>query len=210
MDWLTVLGILAFAVGLLLSIALHEIGHLVPAKLFGIKVSQYMVGFGRTVWSRHRGETEYGFKAVPFGGYVRMVGMFPPEPGDGSSVCAPGQHRTVPGADRGRAPRVEGGDQARRRGPGLLPQGVVEEAHRDARRSGDERPHRGRAGRRRPDDLWQSHRARTAPSRQRGVGLRHPGGRRQPARAPLPTRRRRPRTRGSSPETGWSPSTANR
>jgi membrane-associated protease RseP (regulator of RpoE activity) len=51
-DWLTVLGILAFAVGLLLSIALHEIGHLVPAKLFGIKVSQYMVGFGRTVWSR--------------------------------------------------------------------------------------------------------------------------------------------------------------
>jgi membrane-associated protease RseP (regulator of RpoE activity) len=81
-DWLTVLGILAFAVGLLLSIALHEIGHLVPAKLFGIKVSQYMVGFGRTVWSRHRGETEYGFKAVPLGGYVRMVGMFPPEPGE--------------------------------------------------------------------------------------------------------------------------------
>jgi membrane-associated protease RseP (regulator of RpoE activity) len=81
-DWLTVLGILAFAVGLLLSIALHEIGHLVPAKLFGIKVTQYMVGFGRTVWSRRRGETEYGYKAIPLGGYVRMVGMFPPEPGD--------------------------------------------------------------------------------------------------------------------------------
>jgi membrane-associated protease RseP (regulator of RpoE activity) len=81
-DWLTVLGILAFAGGLLLSIALHEIGHLVPAKLFGIKVTQYMVGFGRTVWSRRRGETEYGYKAIPLGGYVRMVGMFPPEPGD--------------------------------------------------------------------------------------------------------------------------------
>jgi membrane-associated protease RseP (regulator of RpoE activity) len=81
-DWLTVLGIVAFFVGLLLSIALHEIGHLVPAKLFGVKVSQYMVGFGRTVWSRRRGETEYGFKAIPLGGYVRMVGMFPPEPGD--------------------------------------------------------------------------------------------------------------------------------
>jgi membrane-associated protease RseP (regulator of RpoE activity) len=67
---------------LLLSIALHEIGHLVPAKLFGIKVTQYMVGFGRTVWSRRRGETEYGFKAIPLGGYVRMIGMFPPEPGD--------------------------------------------------------------------------------------------------------------------------------
>ncbi|HJU97052.1 MAG TPA: site-2 protease family protein [Jiangellaceae bacterium] len=82
MDWLTVLGILAFAVGLMLSIALHEIGHLVPAKLFGIKVTQYMVGFGRTVWSRRRGETEYGYKAIPLGGYVRMIGMFPPEPGD--------------------------------------------------------------------------------------------------------------------------------
>ena len=62
MDWLTVLGILAFAVGLLLSIALHEIGHLVPAKLFGVKVSQYMVGFGRTVWSRHRGRPSTGSK----------------------------------------------------------------------------------------------------------------------------------------------------
>ena len=82
MDWLTVLGIVAFALGLLLSIALHEIGHLVPAKLFGVKVSQYMVGFGHTVWSRRRGETEYGVKAIPLGGYVRMVGMFPPEPGD--------------------------------------------------------------------------------------------------------------------------------
>ncbi|MGH8776756.1 MAG: M50 family metallopeptidase [Jiangellaceae bacterium] len=85
MDWLAVAGILAFAVGLLLSIALHEIGHLVPAKLFGIKVSQYMVGFGRTVWSRRRGETAYGFKAIPLGGYVRMIGMFPPEPGDDPS-----------------------------------------------------------------------------------------------------------------------------
>jgi membrane-associated protease RseP (regulator of RpoE activity) len=82
MDLLAVIGVLAFAVGLLLSIALHEIGHLVPAKLFGIKITQYMVGFGRTVWSRRRGETEYGFKAIPLGGYVRMIGMFPPEPGD--------------------------------------------------------------------------------------------------------------------------------
>ena len=82
MDLLAVIGVLAFAVGLLLSIALHEIGHLVPAKLFGVKVTQYMVGFGRTVWSRRRGETEYGFKAIPLGGYVRMIGMFPPAPGD--------------------------------------------------------------------------------------------------------------------------------
>jgi len=81
-NWLMLVGVVAFAIGLMLSIALHEIGHLVPAKRFGIKVTQYMVGFGRTVWSRRRGETEYGIKAIPLGGYVRMIGMLPPEPGD--------------------------------------------------------------------------------------------------------------------------------
>ncbi|PZF80264.1 M50 family metallopeptidase [Jiangella anatolica] len=87
MDLLAVVGILLFAAGLIVSIALHEIGHLVPAKLFGVKVSQYMIGFGRTVWSRRRGETEYGVKAIPLGGFVRMIGMFPPEPGgDGSTL----------------------------------------------------------------------------------------------------------------------------
>ena len=40
-----------------------------------------MVGFGPTIWSRHRGETEYGVKAVPLGGYIRMIGMYPPAPG---------------------------------------------------------------------------------------------------------------------------------
>ncbi len=76
-----ILGVLAIVVGVGLSIALHEVGHLVPAKRFGIKVTQYMVGFGPTVWSRRRGETEYGLKAVPLGGYIRMIGMFPPKPG---------------------------------------------------------------------------------------------------------------------------------
>ncbi|PSL01150.1 membrane-associated protease RseP (regulator of RpoE activity) [Haloactinopolyspora alba] len=85
MDLLAVVGIVLFFVGLMLSIALHEVGHLVPAKLFGVKVSQYMVGFGKTIWSRRRGETEYGVKAVPLGGYVRMIGMFPPELGGRSS-----------------------------------------------------------------------------------------------------------------------------
>jgi membrane-associated protease RseP (regulator of RpoE activity) len=75
---LTVLGITLFAVGLLISIAWHELGHLSTAKLFGIRVPQYMVGFGPTLWSRHRGETEYGIKAIPMGGYIRMIGMFPP------------------------------------------------------------------------------------------------------------------------------------
>jgi membrane-associated protease RseP (regulator of RpoE activity) len=74
-----ILGIAVFAVGLLVSIAWHELGHLSTAKLFGIRVPQYMVGFGPTVWSRNKGETEYGIKAIPLGGYIRMIGMFPPD-----------------------------------------------------------------------------------------------------------------------------------
>lgn len=70
-------AILFFAL-IMASIALHEVGHMVPAKIFGVKVSQYFVGFGRTLWSRTRGETEYGFKVIPLGGYVRLVGMYPP------------------------------------------------------------------------------------------------------------------------------------
>ena len=73
-----VAGVLAVALGLAVSIALHEVGHLVPAKLFGVRVTQYMIGFGPTLFSWRRGETEYGFKAVPLGGYVAMIGMLPP------------------------------------------------------------------------------------------------------------------------------------
>jgi membrane-associated protease RseP (regulator of RpoE activity) len=73
-------GVLLFAVGVAASIGLHEIGHLVPGKLYNVKITQYFVGFGRTVWSRHRGETEYGLKAIPLGGYVKLVGMLPPAP----------------------------------------------------------------------------------------------------------------------------------
>jgi membrane-associated protease RseP (regulator of RpoE activity) len=82
MNWLYLVGILIFLIGLMISIALHELGHLVPAKIFGVRVPQYMVGFGSTMWSRRRGETEYGIKWIPFGGYIRMIGMLPPRPGD--------------------------------------------------------------------------------------------------------------------------------
>lgn len=71
------LGIVVLLIGLLLSIGLHEIGHMVPAKRFGVKVPQYFIGFGPTVWSTKRGDTEYGIKAIPLGGYVRLAGMFP-------------------------------------------------------------------------------------------------------------------------------------
>lgn len=76
---LTVALAVLFFVMVMASIALHEIGHLVPAKLFGVKVSEYFVGFGKTLWSIRRGETEYGIKAIPLGGYVRLLGMYPPE-----------------------------------------------------------------------------------------------------------------------------------
>jgi membrane-associated protease RseP (regulator of RpoE activity) len=73
------LGVLVVVLGVIVSIALHEVGHLVPAKRFGVKCTQYMIGFGPTLWSRRVGETEYGVKAIPLGGYVRMIGMFPPK-----------------------------------------------------------------------------------------------------------------------------------
>jgi len=69
-----VLGVLVFTLGLALSVGLHEFGHLVPGKLYGVKVTQYFIGFGPKIWSFRRGETEYGLKAIPAGGYVKIVG----------------------------------------------------------------------------------------------------------------------------------------
>jgi len=86
----TILGIVVFFLGVLRSVAWHELGHFATAKWFGIKVPEFFVGFGRTVWSRKVGETEFGVKAVPLGGYIRMIGMLPPRKGD-----APGQVRQV-------------------------------------------------------------------------------------------------------------------
>jgi membrane-associated protease RseP (regulator of RpoE activity) len=71
-------GWLVLLLGLALSIGLHEIGHLWPAKRFGVKVTKYMIGFGPTLFSRKRGDTEYGIKAIPLGGYIQMIGMIPP------------------------------------------------------------------------------------------------------------------------------------
>lgn len=74
----TISGWLILLVGLAISIGLHEIGHLWPAKKFGVKVTKYMIGFGPTLFSRKRGDTEYGIKAIPLGGYIQMIGMIPP------------------------------------------------------------------------------------------------------------------------------------
>ena len=76
MFWL---GVFLFAMGILVSICLHEAGHLVSAKSFGMKATHYFAGFGPTLWSFRRGETEYGIKAIPAGGFVKIVGMTPLE-----------------------------------------------------------------------------------------------------------------------------------
>jgi membrane-associated protease RseP (regulator of RpoE activity) len=69
------IGWVIFIVALLVSVMLHETGHFVLAKKFGMKVTRYFVGFGPTIWSTWRGETEYGIKALPFGGFVKIIGM---------------------------------------------------------------------------------------------------------------------------------------
>ncbi len=69
------IGWVIFIVALLFSVMLHESGHFVMAKKFGMKVTRYFVGFGPTIWSTWRGETEYGIKALPFGGFVKIIGM---------------------------------------------------------------------------------------------------------------------------------------
>jgi membrane-associated protease RseP (regulator of RpoE activity) len=69
------LGWVIFILALLISVMLHETGHFVLAKRFGMKVTRYFVGFGPTIWSTWRGETEYGIKALPFGGFVKIIGM---------------------------------------------------------------------------------------------------------------------------------------
>src|SRR5262245_22138899 len=72
-----VLGTALFALAILVSVCLHEAGHMGTAKAFGMKVSRYFVGFGPTLWSFKKGETEYGVKGIPLGGFVKIVGMTP-------------------------------------------------------------------------------------------------------------------------------------
>ena len=71
------LGILAFIVALLLSVMIHEFGHYITARNYGMWVSEFFVGFGKRLWSVQRGETEFGVKAIPAGGYCKIEGMSP-------------------------------------------------------------------------------------------------------------------------------------
>ena len=94
------LGWLIFLFALLFSVMLHESGHFVTAKRFGMKCTKYFIGFGPTVWSTTRGETEYGVKALPLGGFVKIVGMtsmddVDPEDEPRSFRRAPGWQRLI-------------------------------------------------------------------------------------------------------------------
>ncbi|MDT7728002.1 MAG: hypothetical protein QOI21_4578 [Actinomycetota bacterium] len=70
-----IFGVVLFALGICVSVALHEAGHMLTAKAFGMKVRRYFVGFGPTVFSFRRGETEYGLKWIPLGGFCDIAGM---------------------------------------------------------------------------------------------------------------------------------------
>jgi membrane-associated protease RseP (regulator of RpoE activity) len=74
-GWAFVFGIVLFVLGILISVILHEAGHFLAAKRFGMQATQFFIGFGPTLWSRIWGETEYGVKALPFGAFVRITGM---------------------------------------------------------------------------------------------------------------------------------------
>ncbi|MCD1285926.1 M50 family metallopeptidase [Brevibacterium sp. GP-SGM9] len=96
---LYIIGIILFLIGISISIALHELGHLTPAKRFGVKVTHYMVGFGPTLFSFRRGETEYGIKALPLGGFIAMPGMYPPIEATKQSLVPAGRAGTAAGED---------------------------------------------------------------------------------------------------------------
>ena len=77
LGWLAINNIwtFVFVVGLLISIFLHEVGHFSTARMTGMKATQFFMGFGPRVWSRTRGEVEYGVRALPLGAFVRIIGM---------------------------------------------------------------------------------------------------------------------------------------
>ena len=211
------LGVVVFVVAILASIGLHELGHMIPAKKFGGKVTQYFIGFGPTVWSKQRGETEYGIKAIPLGGYVKIVGMLPA----GAEELDEDREHPVYDEDGNRVVRV------RKSNTGMFTQlisdaraaewehirpedsdrlfykmAVVEEGHRDGRRADGEHPDRVLH----LPGVFATLRPAHASSRRPGSrsSTRSPTAWCQPPRtaAPAPPRTRSPRPRTPASSTG--------
>ncbi|MDO5746939.1 MAG: site-2 protease family protein [Actinomycetaceae bacterium] len=86
------IGVIVLVIGLVISVALHELGHMIPAKIFGALVPEYFIGFGKRIWSFRRGGTEYGVKWIPLGGYVKILGMY--GPAHKNTACYKGNART--------------------------------------------------------------------------------------------------------------------
>ena len=82
---LEILGILIFLGLVAASIGLHEFGHFIPAKKFGVKVSEFAIGFGPTLFAKHFGETSFRIRLLPVGGFIRMIGMYLPNRPDGKT-----------------------------------------------------------------------------------------------------------------------------
>ena len=74
----SIVGIVVVVIGILASVALHEVGHMLPAKKFGVLVPDYAVGFGPALWKKKFGDTTYALRAILLGGYVKIVGMYAP------------------------------------------------------------------------------------------------------------------------------------
>lgn len=75
-----IIGVIAFVVALLFSVMVHEYGHYATARRYGMRVTEFFLGFGKRIWSTQRGETEFGLKAIPAGGYCKISGMSVHEP----------------------------------------------------------------------------------------------------------------------------------
>ncbi len=142
------IGWVIFIVALLVSVMLHETGHFVLAKKFGMKVTRYFVGFGPTIWSTWRGETEYGIKALPFGGFVKIVGMHslddPDDPDD-----EPQAFRNKPAWQRIAGP-VRGLGHALPAGPGTALRAGSRRRHRERQHHRAGHDQRLRAAERQP------------------------------------------------------------
>ena len=106
------MGIAIIILGLLISIGLHEFGHLIPAKLFGVRVPNWAVGFGPKLFSKKIGETEYSFRLIPLGGYITMIGMYPPDASDKDSKRRFG--KMIAAARLAHAEHMQPGDEGKR------------------------------------------------------------------------------------------------
>lgn len=109
---LYVVGILIMVFGIALSIGLHEFGHLIPAKIFGVRVPNWAIGFGPKLFAKKFGETEYSVRLIPLGGYITLIGMYPPE-----NPAKPDQNRPfaamIKSAREAHSEHVRPGDETR-------------------------------------------------------------------------------------------------